>query len=70
MRDSVFVARFRQPGITLKLTNTRTGPWRVVSKTGGHVYGMEDIATGRLREVHIARMHPYADTSLIVTVKL
>ena len=42
----------------------------VVSKTVGHVYGVEDIVTGRSREVHIARMRPYADASLNVTVEL
>ena len=31
--DYVHVARVRQPGITPKLMNTWTGPWRVVSKT-------------------------------------
>ena len=45
--DYVLVARVRQPGITSKLMNTWTGPWRVVSKTGGHVYGVDDIVTGR-----------------------
>ena len=42
----------------------------VVSKTGGHVYGVEHIFTGHSREVHIARMRPYADASLNVTVEL
>ena len=43
----VLVARFRQPRITPTLTNMWTGPWRVMSKTGGHVYDVEDIVTGR-----------------------
>ena len=68
--DYVLVARVRQPGITPKPMNTWTGPWRVVSKPGGHVYGVEDIATGRSREVHIAWMRPYADASLNVTAEL
>ena len=57
----LLVARIRQPGITPKLMNTWTGPWVVVSKTGRHVYGVEDIVTGRSREVYNARMRPYAD---------
>ena len=68
--DYVLVARVRQPGIRPKLINTWTGPWRVVSKTGGHAYRVKDIATGRLREVHIAQMQPYADASLTVTAEL
>ena len=31
---------------------------------------VEDIVTGRSREVHIARMRPYADASLNVTAGL
>ena len=64
--DYVLVAGVRQPGIPPKLMNTWTGPRRVVSKTGGHVYGVEDIVTGRSREVHIARVQMYADASLNV----
>ena len=42
----------------------------MVSKTEEHVYGVEDIVTGRSREVHIPRMRPYADASLNVTAEL
>ena len=42
----------------------------MASKTGGHAYGVKDIVTGRSREVHIARMRPYADASLNVTAEL
>ena len=66
----VLVARVGQSGITPKLMNTWTGPWRVLSKTGGHVYGVEDIVVGRSREVHIARMRPYTDASPSVTAEL
>ena len=34
------------------------------------MHGVEDIVTGRSREVHIARMRPYADASLDVTAEL
>ena len=34
------------------------------------MYGVEDIVTRRSREVHIARMRPYADASLNVTAEL
>ena len=43
--DHVLVARVRQPGITPKLINTWTRPWRAVSKTGGNVYDVEDTCT-------------------------
>ena len=66
----VVVARVRTASTTPKLMNTWTGRWRVVSKTGGHVCGVEDTVTGRSREVHIARMRRYADASLNVTAEL
>ena len=34
------------------------------------MYGVKDTVTGCSREVHIARMWPYADASLTVTVEL
>ena len=34
------------------------------------MYGVEDIVTGRSREVHIARVRPYADASLTVAAEL
>ena len=70
VENYVLVARVRQPGITPKIVKTWTGPWRVVSKTGQHVYGVEDIVTGRSREVHIERMRPHANASLNVTAEL
>ena len=68
--DHVLVARVKQPGITPKLINTWTRPWRVVWITGGHVYDVEDIVMERAREVQITRMRPYADASLNFTAEL
>ena len=34
------------------------------------MYGVEDIVTGRSREMHIARMQPYVGASLDVTAEL
>ena len=62
----VLEVRGRQPAITPKLMSTCTGPWRVISKTGGNVHGVEDIITGHSREVHIAQMRSYAGASLNV----
>ena len=64
------LARVRQPGIAPKLINTWTRPWRVISKTGGHVYGVKDIVMESAREVQIARMRPYDDASLNFTAEL
>ena len=44
--DHVLVARVRQPGITPKLLNIWTRPWRVVSETGEHVYDIEGKSRG------------------------
>ena len=66
--DHVLVARVKQPGITPKLINTWTRPWRVVAKAGGHMYDVEDIVMERAREVQITRVRPYADASLNFTL--
>ena len=68
--DYVRLARVRQSGITSKLINTWTRPWRVISKNGGHVYDVADIVMEPAREVQTARMRPYADASLNFTAEL
>ncbi|CAM9582962.1 unnamed protein product, partial [Ascophyllum nodosum] len=60
--DYVLVARVRKPG------RTWTGPWRIVSGGSEHVRVVEDIVTGETKEVHVVRMRPYADSSLIADV--
>ena len=42
----------------------------MISKTGGHVYNVDDIAPGRSREVDIARMRPYAYASFNIIGEL
>ena len=64
--DYVLVARVRKPGRVPKLVQTWTGPWRVVSGESEHVRVLEDIVTGETKEVHVVRMPPYADSSLVV----
>ena len=35
-----------------------------------HVYDVQNIAFGEVRDVHVARMRFYADTALAITVEL
>ena len=64
--DFVLVARPRRPH---KLSIIWTGPWRV-ALGGGHVYTVEDLVTGARVKAHVARIRPYADSSLHVTGSL
>ena len=64
--DYVLVARVRKPGRVPKLVQTWTGPWRVVPGGSEHVRVVEDIVTGETKEVHVVRMRPDADSSLVV----
>ena len=45
----------------------RTGPWRVVSAEQQHVYGLQNIVSGEVRDVHVARLRFYADAALAIT---
>ena len=56
----------RKPGRVPKLVQTWTGPWRVVPGGSEHVRVVEDIVTGETKEVHVVRIRPYADSSLVV----
>lgn len=65
------VARVQKRGELLKLASMWTGLWRVVSANGQHAHGTEDfIVTGQLKDEHVARMTPCADSSLAVTTDL
>ena len=64
--DYVFVARVRKPGRVPKLVQTWTGPWPVVPGGSEHLRVVEDIVTGETKGVHVVRMRPYADSSLVV----
>ena len=68
--DYVLVARVRRSGVTPKLSSTWTGPWRVVSAAKKHVYGVQNIVSGKVRDVHVARLRFYADSELDVTSDL
>ena len=64
--DYVLVARVRKPGRVPKLLQTWTGTCRVVSGRSEHVRVVEDIVTVETIEVHVVRMRPCADSSLVV----
>ena len=49
---------------------TWTGPWRVVSTEQQHVYGVQNIVSGEVRAVHVARLRFYADAALAITAEL
>ena len=64
------VARLWRCGSTPKLLMTWTGPWRVVVAQRPHVYGVQNIVSGEVRDVHVARMCFYADAALAITTAL
>ena len=68
--DYVLVARVRRSGSTPKLLMTWTGPWRVVSAEKPHVFGVQNIVSGDVRDVHVARLRFYADRELAITAEL
>ena len=68
--EYVLVARVRRSGTTPKLLMTWTGPWRVVSAEQQHVYGVQNIVSGEVRDVHVARLRFYADAALAITAEV
>ena len=64
--DYILVARVSKPGRVPKLVQSWTAPWHVVPGGSEHVRIVEDMVTGETEEVHVVRMHPYADLSLVV----
>ena len=68
--DYVLVAQVRKRGRVPKLVQTWTGPWRVASRGSEHVRVVEDLVTGETKEVHVVRIRPYADSSLVVRAEV
>ena len=66
----VMVARVWRPGSTPKLVSTWTGPWRIVTADKVHVYGVQNIVTGEVKDVHVVRLRFYADKDLEMTAAL
>ena len=68
--DYVLAARVRRAGTTPKLVSTWTGPWRIVAAEKKHVYGIQNIVNGEVRDAHVARLRYYADKELEVTAAM
>ena len=49
---------------------TWTGPWRVLVAQRSHVYGVQNIVSGEVRDVHVARMRFHSDAALEITAEL
>eukprot|EP00904_Undaria_pinnatifida_P002185 jgi/Undpi1/11968/HiC_scaffold_4.g01667.m1 len=50
--------------------STWTGPWRVANDDKEHVYSVQHLVTGELRDFHVVRMRFYADDQLEITGEL
>ena len=66
----VLVARVRRSCSTPKLLIIWTEPWRVVVAQRPHVYGVQNIVSGEVRDVHVVRMRFYADAAIAITAEL
>ena len=64
------VARVRRPGSTPKLVSTWRGPWRVITADKICVYGVQNLITGEVKDVHVVRLLFYEDKYLEMTVAL
>lgn len=53
----------------LEQEHTWSRPRRVVPLASAHVRAVEDIITRDIKEVHMVRVHPYADSSLLVVAE-
>ena len=62
--DYLMVARVRRSGSTPKLVNTWTGPRRIVTADKVHVYSVQNIVTGEVKDGHVVLLRFYADTDL------
>ena len=66
----VLVARVSKQSKHRKLMSTWTGPWRVANDDKEHVYSVQHLVTGELRDFHVVRMRFYADDQLEITGEL
>ena len=68
--DNVLVTRVSKQGKHRTLMSTWTGPWRVANDDREHVYAVLHLATGELRDVHVAKKRFHADGQLEIRGEL
>ena len=61
------MARVRRPGSTPKLVSTWTGPWQTVTADMVHVYGVQNIVKGEVKDEHVVNLQFYAVKDLVMT---
>ena len=66
--DHGMVARVRRSSLTPKSVSTWTGPWRIVTADKVPVYGLHNIVTNKVKDVHVVRIQFYVDKDLEMTV--
>ena len=49
--DYVMLATVRRPDSTLRLASTWTGPWQILTTDEVHVYGVQNIVTGKIKDM-------------------
>ena len=64
------VVSVRRPGSTSKLVSTWAGPFRIVTVDEMNVYGVQNIVTGEVKDVHVVRLRFYVDKYMDMTVAL
>ena len=64
------VARVRRPGSTPKLVSTWTGPRRFGWADKVHVYGVQNMVKGEVKDVHEVSLRFYADKDLVMMAVL
>ena len=58
------VTRVRRPDSAPKLVSTWTGPRRIVTADKVHVYSVQNIVTGEVKDVDVVHLWFYADEDL------
>ena len=68
--DYVMGARVRWLGSTQKTMSTWTASWKIVTADKVHVYGVQNVIMGEVKDVHMVRLRCYADKDLEITACL
>ena len=57
----MIVSRIRRPGSTPKLVSTWTGSRQIVTADKVHVYGVQILVTGEVKDVYMVRLRFNSD---------